>query len=195
MPPLVSHSNNFDDIIMQEKLEQRVKQAIIAELRTPDRLREALDVVEIVLGFLSSGGGKADKPLGEYIDKTLRMKKRRFSQKVSGWSCIELPELILVHQWLGFQAKSSCLLKHALSLWETIAVELARQLCLRGQEPFDSIRQEFLRGLSKDEDGENQVEALDRCLGQFNPDLLLGTLYEFIETYVKHCPLQEHDQS
>ena len=66
----------------QEKLDQRVRQAIVAELRTPDRLREALDVVEIVLGFLSSGGGKADKPLGEYIDKTLRMKKRRFSQKV-----------------------------------------------------------------------------------------------------------------
>jgi hypothetical protein len=38
--------------------------------------------VEIVLGFLSSGGGRADKPLGEYIDKTLKMKKRRFSQKV-----------------------------------------------------------------------------------------------------------------
>ena len=59
-----------------------MRQDIIAELHTPDRLREALDVVEIVLGFLSSGGGKADKHLGEYIDKTLKMKKRRFSQKV-----------------------------------------------------------------------------------------------------------------
>ena len=91
-----------------------------------------------------------------------------------------------------FQAKSSCQLKHALSLWETIAVELARQLCIRGQEPFDSIRQEFLCGLSKDE--ENQFEALDRCLGQFDPDLLLGTIYEFVETYIKHCHLKEHDQ-
>ena len=89
----------------------------------------------------------------------------------------------------------SCQLRHALSLWETIAVELARQLCLRGQEPFDSIRQEFLRDLSEDEDGEDQFKALDRCLGQFEPDLLLGTLYEFIETYVKHSPQQEHDQS
>jgi hypothetical protein len=93
------------------------------------------------------------------------------------------------------QAKMACQLKHALSLWETIAVELARQLCLRGQEPFDSIRQEFLCDLSEDEDGENQYEALDRCLCQFDPDLLLGTLYEFIETYVKHSPQQEHDQS
>ena len=72
-------------------------------------------------------------------------------------------------------------------------MELARQLCLRGQEPFDSIRPEFLRKLSKDEDKENQIAALDRCLSQFEPDLLLGTLYEFIETYIKHCPQHEHD--
>ena len=72
-------------------------------------------------------------------------------------------------------------------------MELARQLCLREQEPFDLIRQEFLRELSEDEDGEDQFTALNRCLGQFDPDLLLGTLYEFIETYVKHCPQREHD--
>jgi hypothetical protein len=89
----------------------------------------------------------------------------------------------------------ACQLKHVLSLWETIAVELARQLCLLKQEPFDSIPQDFLRALLMDEDGEDQFAALDRCLGQFEPDLLLGTLYEFIETYVKHSPQQERGQS
>jgi hypothetical protein len=73
-------------------------------------------------------------------------------------------------------------------------VELARQLCLRGREPFDSIRQEFLRELLKKGGGEDQSEALDRCLSQFDPDLLLGTLYEFIETYIKHCPLKERNR-
>ena len=67
---------------MQERLEPRVQREIIAELRTPDRLRENLDVVDIVLGFLSSGGGRAEKPLGEYVDKVLKMKRRPFSQKV-----------------------------------------------------------------------------------------------------------------
>ena len=67
---------------LQEQLNSRVKQEILSELRTPDRLREALDVVEIVLGFLSSGGGKAEKPLGEYIDRMLKMKRRPFSSKV-----------------------------------------------------------------------------------------------------------------
>ena len=89
----------------------------------------------------------------------------------------------------------ACQLKHTLSLWETIAVELARQLCLRGQEPFESMHKDFLRVLLMDEDGEDQFAALDRCLGQFEPDLLLGTLYEFIETHVKHSPQQERSQS
>jgi hypothetical protein len=59
-----------------------VQREILAELRTPDRLRENLDVVDIVLGFLSSGGGKPDKLLGEYVDRVLKMKRRPFSQKV-----------------------------------------------------------------------------------------------------------------
>lgn len=65
----------------------RVKQDILSEMRSLDRLRDTLDVIEIVLGFLSSGGGKSDKSLGEYIDKTLQMKSRRFSQRVISFQC------------------------------------------------------------------------------------------------------------
>ena len=68
-------------------------------------------------------------------------------------------------------------------------MELARQLLQGKQEPFNTVRQEFLCELSEEEG-----EALNCFLSQFDPDLLLGTLYEFIETYIKHCPLQEHDQ-
>ncbi len=66
---------------MQERLELEVQREILAELRTPDRLRENLDVVDIVIGFLSSGGGKAEKPLGDYIHRVLKMKKP-FSEMV-----------------------------------------------------------------------------------------------------------------
>ncbi len=69
-------------LCLQIKLESRVRKEIIAELHTPDLLRNNLDVVDIVLGFLSSGKVNAKKPLGEYIDKILKMKKR-FSQKVT----------------------------------------------------------------------------------------------------------------
>ena len=59
-----------------------MQREILAELHTSDRIRENLDVVDIVLGFLSSGGGRAEKPLGEYVDRVLKMKKRSFSEKV-----------------------------------------------------------------------------------------------------------------
>ena len=65
-----------------------MQQEILHELRTPDRLRETLDVVDIVLGFLSSGGGRADQPLGGYVNHTLKMKRRPFSEKV-GWLLLD----------------------------------------------------------------------------------------------------------
>ena len=68
---------------LQIRLDSQLQKEIIADLRTPDRIRASLDVVDIVLGFLSSGGVKADKSLGEYIDKVLKMKRRQFSQKVN----------------------------------------------------------------------------------------------------------------
>lgn len=65
-------------------MEPRVQKDILSDLRGSDRLCESLDVVHIVIGFLSSGGGKPDKPLGEYIDRVLKMKGRLSSQKVGG---------------------------------------------------------------------------------------------------------------
>ena len=55
---------------------------ILSELCTPDRLRENLDTIDIVLGFLSSGGGRAEKPLAGYIDGVLKMNRKPFSKKV-----------------------------------------------------------------------------------------------------------------
>ena len=66
---------------IQRAIPHRIQQDIITELRTPDRLRETLDVVDIVLGFLSSGGGTPKVTLKKYID-THQMKKKTFSAKV-----------------------------------------------------------------------------------------------------------------
>ena len=58
---------------------------ILLELGSPDKLRKSLDVVEIVLGFLTSGGGKPKMRLLSYLKK-LRMEKKTFSEKVIiGW--------------------------------------------------------------------------------------------------------------
>ena len=80
----------YSDVIMtsllQIELDSWEQQEIVQELRSVNRIREALDVVDIVMGFLSSGGGKADRQLGEYITRALRMKKRFFSEKVRNGS-------------------------------------------------------------------------------------------------------------
>ena len=66
---------------LQEPLPLKVQQEILQELRSADRLRDTLDIVDIVLGFLSSGGGKAKRHLREYIRHALKM-TRPFCQKV-----------------------------------------------------------------------------------------------------------------
>ena len=54
----------------------------MTELKTPDKLRESLDVVDIVLGLLSSGGGSSKLPLKQFISSR-KMSKKSFSAKVS----------------------------------------------------------------------------------------------------------------
>ena len=78
-----------------------------------------------------------------------------------------------------------------LSLWETVAVELAKQIYFQEQEPFECVHQKFRRELSKDEDGEDQYKALDTCLELSDLDLVQGTIFEFIETFIKNCQPQE----
>lgn len=69
--------------LLQDKLEPRIKKEILNELRNPAQIYGNLTVVDIVLGFLSSGGGRAEKSLGDYVDRVLKMRERPFSRKVN----------------------------------------------------------------------------------------------------------------
>ena len=56
------------------------------------------------------------------------------------------------------------------------------------------LKEEFLEDLHEAaDDGSNQVEALNRALRSFNIAPLLNMLYEFIETFVRHCESNEKD--
>lgn len=65
----------------QVPLAPRVQQESLQELPSPDLLRTSLDVMEIVLGFLSSSGGKPKSRLVGYL-KRLKMDEKHFSAKV-----------------------------------------------------------------------------------------------------------------
>ena len=101
---------------------------ILRELRSPDKLRKSLDVVEIVLGFLTSGGGKPKTRLLAYLKK-LKMDKRSFSDKVS--HCCQTCRLKMTTTLL--QAKEHCNLEHIMSLWQTLSVGLAKGITLSEQ--------------------------------------------------------------
>lgn len=54
---------------------------IVNELGSMQRLRKCLDVVEIVIGCLSSGKSNSKTELKTYIHKVLRMDEKRFASK------------------------------------------------------------------------------------------------------------------
>ena len=68
----------------KEKVTQERRKIILAELHSPQQLSEVLDIIDIVLGFLSSGTGSPTTLFGDYIRKTLKMHvTRRTLPKVS----------------------------------------------------------------------------------------------------------------
>ena len=69
--------------LQQIKLSLREQQDIVAELKTVQKIRDCLDVVEIVMRFLASGGQKADDRLDNYLETALKMKHRFNCKKVS----------------------------------------------------------------------------------------------------------------
>ena len=74
---------------IQSKLNPKVQEEIVSELKTMQQLREVLDVVEIVMGFLSSGGANANKNLHDYIKNALQMEARFIGKKVSFYFRVE----------------------------------------------------------------------------------------------------------
>ena len=65
------------------KLSDREQKDINNELRTTQNIRDCLDDVEIIIGFLSSGGGDANIELRKYVKRALKMEDRFKSKKVS----------------------------------------------------------------------------------------------------------------
>ncbi|XP_019853235.1 PREDICTED: E3 ubiquitin-protein ligase RNF213-like [Amphimedon queenslandica] len=144
----------------QRQLTVKQQTDIVHELHSMKHLRECLDVVEIVIGFLSSGKSNSKTELKTYIKRVVRIDEKRFTSK---------------------KAMEYCTLGHILSLWETLSVQMAKCLTIRNQEAFDSFGEELMKNLSKE-----QVENLKSYLKGIDVPPFLNLLYEFIETTVRH---------
>ena len=73
---------------------RELQEQIVNELRSMHKLKEAIDAVEIILVFVSSGGAKADKNLGEYAERALKMDKQ-FCSVVSCVVCPYIPVIFI----------------------------------------------------------------------------------------------------
>ena len=124
------------------------------------KLQEILDVVEIVMGFLSSGGANAKKGLKDYIKTTLKMEHKFSSKKASLISFLSCLFFHSVYFWISWkynfdlpimlrcvctQASEHCHLSHVLSLWETLSVELAKRHTMASQVYFEVLYCWFMR--------------------------------------------------
>ena len=58
------------------------------------------------------------------------------------------------------------------------------QATLMSQEPFHTLNPELLEDLT-----EKQCQQLNKALPKVDLSALLGTLYEFIETFIRHIDL------
>ena len=70
------------------------REKVINELKLMDKLKEAMDAVEIILVFVSKGGAKADKNLGEYAERALKMDKQCCSVVSCSFSLLPDPFIL-----------------------------------------------------------------------------------------------------
>ena len=113
-------------------MEAEERNSILDKLHSESQnIRQVLDVVNTVLGFLASAGGQSKKPLVEYVHNVLK-KECPFSQVCY---VIEFQQLIHfdLFKYLSLQALKHCTLGHIISLWKVLSVELATQLTLHGE--------------------------------------------------------------
>ena len=113
-------------------MEHRVKLEILRELGSLEKLKKSLDVVEVVLGFLTSEGGKPKMKLISYL-RQLKMDNKPFSQKVNELLLALSQHFNYFCVILFLQAIEVCNLDHILSLWQTLSVGLAQYITISGQ--------------------------------------------------------------
>ena len=171
------------------------------ELGSMQRLRECLDVVEIVIGFLSSNKSVASTELRTYIGRFLKMEKRFKSEKVATINCLPLylkfSLLFLYNYNIGsaILRSWSCIItmgdtfsrngKTPYSQWTSNNVFPKNIGIVNFKEPFDAFSQVLLTELQDD-----QKEQLNSYLRGIELTPFLNLCYEFIETTVRHSEAQ-----
>ncbi|XP_062572465.1 E3 ubiquitin-protein ligase rnf213-alpha-like [Saccostrea cucullata] len=142
--------------IKQEPLTPAVANQISEEIRAYPDLCQTLDKLDITISFLKSVGGDANMSLEKFMTQTLKMENPFPSQK----------------------ARSSCVCKHAQSLWITLAMEKTKRQASHKEDAFEGVSGELRVDLHPDQ--RDIITSFCEELSVERLELLLDTLFECI---------------
>ncbi|XP_047563764.1 E3 ubiquitin-protein ligase RNF213 isoform X1 [Lutra lutra] len=150
----------------QKALPHSAVSAICGQLLSYSEVCEALSVIEVALGFLSTAGGNPNLSLNDYVRDMLRMGDQTA---------------------LALQAFQRCQLKHAIALWQLLSAHRSEQLLRLRKEPFRDISARYKVGLSPED-----AKCLGIFLNQTDLDSFLLELHEMMILKLK-TPQAEDD--
>ncbi|XP_077022284.1 E3 ubiquitin-protein ligase RNF213 isoform X2 [Tamandua tetradactyla] len=139
--------------------------AISGQLPSFSDACEALSLVEVALGFLSTAGGDPNMYLKVYIQDILRMGDQ------------SVPVV---------KALSRCQLKHTIALWQLLSTHKSEQLLRLRKDPFRDISSRYKEDLSPE-----NAKLLSTFLNQTSLDAFLLELHELMVLKLKNSPGEE----
>ncbi|XP_035293735.1 E3 ubiquitin-protein ligase RNF213 isoform X3 [Cricetulus griseus] len=162
IPTLVyRHDWNYEHLFMniknrmpQTPLTNSAISAIGGQLQSYSDACEALSVIEVTLGFLSTAGGDPDMDLNVYIQDILQMRDQT--------------ALIL-------KALNRCQLRHVIALWQFLSAHKSEQRLRLRKELFREIDVKYKEALSP-----QHAKLLGTFLNEAGLDAFLLELHEMI---------------
>ncbi|XP_010616884.1 E3 ubiquitin-protein ligase RNF213 isoform X1 [Fukomys damarensis] len=174
IPTLVHrHDQNYEHLFMdiKNKMKQSTLQSaamgiISGQLQSYSDACEALSVIEVTLGFLSTAGGDPNMQLNMYIQEVLRMGDQTTSV---------------------LKALSRCQLKHAIALWQFLSAHKSEQLLRLKKEPFREISPRYKEDLSLE-----HAKLLSTFLNHSSLDTFLLELHEMMVLKLKNTQAEDN---
>ncbi|XP_069825251.1 E3 ubiquitin-protein ligase RNF213 [Dendropsophus ebraccatus] len=153
-----NYENLFTDIrkkIVQISLPNSAIDFISKDLNTFSDVCEAVNIVDIMLGFLSMSGGDSELPITNYIEDVLQMKDQ---------SSLHVLE-----------ALKRCYLKNTIGLWQLLTALKSAHLLHLKRDPFVDVDKAYKAKLGKE--GRQQLNIF---LEQNGTNVILLELHEMI---------------
>ncbi|XP_064171479.1 E3 ubiquitin-protein ligase rnf213-alpha-like isoform X3 [Anguilla rostrata] len=174
IPTLVNrHDRNYVNIfkdvkdkVGQEALPALTLAALAGELAAYSDVCEALEVVEVALGFLAMTGENPDMQLVCYLRDILQMGDRT------------APHIL--------KALSRCSLKHCAAVWQLLASLKSENMLRLKRDPFVGVMAEYKKPLSEEERG-----LLMAFLSKGSVDTCLLEMHEFLLLHLKDAQALE----